>query len=97
VTGPAVSGRGRPETTKIIDGEPARLLEPGQGNGTKQWYQTFGSKVCVYAIGPDKPEVYQLHPSGRFRVCGTVKVAGTGQICKNGWIDKEGNVISTEK
>jgi len=83
---------GQPITAcKVIDGEPARLLTVGVPG---KWYRSFGTDLYFNQVGSDKVEIYQLNPSGRFRVYGSVKVKGT--VCKNGWVDKDGKVISTD-
>lgn len=79
---------------KTFDGEPARLLFSGPAGGS---CGAFGSDLRFELIGPGDIQLYQLKPSGRFRVFGTVRVLQTKQVCKNGWIDKDGKVISTEK
>jgi len=48
-------------------------------------------------VGPGKVKMYQLKPSGRFKITGTVRCSQTQEICKDGWFDKYGKVISTEK
>jgi WD40 repeat protein len=79
---------------KTIDGEPARLMYSGTPGGSCGAYR---SNLRFELLGSDMKELYQLMPSGRFRVHGTVRVIQTNQICKNGWIDKNGKVTSTEK
>jgi hypothetical protein len=59
-------------------------------------YIGFASNQFFDAVGPDKPKIYELKPSGKFRVLGAVRVASTQKICKNGWIDKDGNVLSSQ-
>lgn len=84
---------GQPITAcKVIDGEPARLLDETPSGRT---YRSCGlSGVYLNKVGSEPSQVCQLKPSGRFRVFGTVTVKG--KTCKNGWIDKDGKVISTE-
>lgn len=79
---------------KTIDGEPARIMFRGNAGGS---CGAFGTDLRFELIGPGRIELYQLKPSGRFKVSGTVRVQQTGQVCTNGWIDKDGNVTSTEK
>ena len=78
---------------KAIEGEPARLLFRGPARGS---CGAVGSPLRFMLVGPEDIQLYQLQPSGRFRVFGTVKVMQTGQTCKNGWMDKDGKVISAE-
>ena len=78
---------------ETIDGEPAILLFTGSHSGCRARH----SDAVVQWVGPGDAKIYQLEPSGRLRVYGVVRVAQTGQICKNGWIDKDGKVLSTEK
>ena len=75
------------------EGEEASVVFMGPPRGS---CGAKGSKLRFELIGSEHIKLYQLQPSGRFRVFGTVKVVQTGQTCKNGWIDKDGNVISTE-
>jgi Tol biopolymer transport system component/ferric-dicitrate binding protein FerR (iron transport regulator) len=82
------------EYFKVIEGEPARLMYSGGPGGS---CDNIESGLWFELLGPGRIELYQLKPSGRFRVSGTVRVFQTGQVCKNGWIDKNGKVISTEK
>lgn len=82
------------EWYKTIDGEPADLLFNGNASGS---CGEPDSNLRFELIGPGHIELYQLKPSGRFRVYGTVRIWQTGKVCKNGWVDKDGNVISTEK
>ena len=77
-----------------VDGEPARQMYGGSPRGS---CGAFGTTLRFELIGPGNIRLYQLKPSGRFRVYGTVRVQQTGETCKNGWIDKDGRVISTEK
>ena len=85
---------GQPITfAKVIDGEPARPLHLDPSG---RWYRSFGSGIYINPTGPEKTEVYQLVPSGRFRVYGTVKARGD-ELCKNGWLDKDAKVVFTEK
>ena len=79
---------------EIIDGEPALLMYSGSAGGSCGAVRT---ELRFELIGPGNIRLYQLKPSGRFRVYGTVRVQQTGQACKNGWIDKDGHVTSTEK
>jgi len=79
---------------KTIDGEPARLMYSGEPDGSCGAYR---SDLRFQLLGSDMKKLYQLMPSGRFRVHGTVRVIQTSQVCKNGWIDKNGKVTSTEK
>ncbi|MCE5198056.1 MAG: FecR domain-containing protein [Armatimonadota bacterium] len=82
---------------KTIDGEPARLLFNVKVKTSGQW-GSFGPYGLNFLIRePNEAEVYELEPSCRFRVFGTVRVLQTRQVCTNGWIDKNGQVISTEK
>ncbi|MEN6357007.1 MAG: hypothetical protein ABFD83_08000 [Armatimonadota bacterium] len=77
------------------DGEPARLLFRTDGSMKGSW-GAFGSDLRFEYVGPGAVKMLQLKPSGRFKVYGTVRSQKTDQICKNGWIDKEGRVTSTE-
>lgn len=77
----------------IFDGEPGTLLYSGDPNGS---CGAYGSYLRFDIIGPGPVELYQLKPSGRFYVKGRIQVIQTGKICKNGFLDKEGNVLSTE-
>lgn len=81
---------------KAVDGEPAKLLFCSDGKMKGSWGAS-GSDLRFEYVGPGSVEMYQLKPSGRFRVSGIVKVQRTGEICKNGWIDKDGKIISSEK
>ncbi|MEN6357008.1 MAG: FecR domain-containing protein [Armatimonadota bacterium] len=85
---------GKGNIFKTMDGEPARLLYCGSPRGS---CGAIGSDLRFELIGSEKIYLYQLKPSGRFNVTGTVKVQQTGQVCTDGWIDKDGNVISTQK
>lgn len=75
-------------------GEPADLLFRGPAGGS---CGAIKSDLRFELIGPGNIVLYQLRGSGNFKVFGTVKVMQTGQVCKNGLIDKDGKVISSEK
>lgn len=77
----------------LFDGEPARLIFKGNCGS----WGALSSNTRFEWLGPEDVTMYQLRPSGRFRVFGRVRVVGTDQVCKNGWIDKDGKVISSEK
>jgi Tol biopolymer transport system component len=87
---------GKPITNwdKVFDGEPGTLLYQGPSGGS---CGAFDSDLRFDLIGPGAIELYQLEPSGRFHVSGTVKVESTGEVCKNGLIDKDGHVIPSAK
>jgi len=78
---------------ETVNGEPARWIYHGKPEGA---CGAFRSNLMFQLLGTEYTKLYQLKPSGRFRVFGTVKVVPTGEVCKNGWIDKYGHVISTE-
>jgi RNA polymerase sigma factor (sigma-70 family) len=83
-----------PNAQLLIDGELARLIFDGQAGGS---YAVANSDLRFDLIGPGSIRIYRLGTSGRFRVFGTVQVRKTNEICRNGYIDKVGKVISTEK
>lgn len=83
-----------PNNQQLIGGESAQLLFSGSPGGS---CGATDSELRFELIGIGRIQLYQLPQSGRFRVYGTVRVVQTGQMCTNGWIDKDGKVISTEK
>jgi len=83
----------RPMGGKVIDGEPAQICFSGMPGGS---CGARNSTLRFELVGPGRIELYQLTASGRFRVFGTVRVVQTGQTCKNGLIDSNGTVISSE-
>jgi hypothetical protein len=80
----------------VIDGEPAMMLYSGDEKFGGSW-GAFGTDLRFEYVGPGNVKMYQLEPSGRFEVLGTVRVVQNGEICKNGVIDRDGKVTSTEK
>ena len=79
----------------VIGGEPAMLMYRGDERFGGSW-GAAGTDLRFRYVGPGKVEMYQLEPSGRFKVVGTVQVVQNGELCKNGIIGKDGHVISTE-
>lgn len=79
---------------ETVDGEPARIMYKGTSGGS---CGAYGTDLRFELLGDDPKTLYQLSPSGRYRVYGTIKVVQTGQTCKNGWIDRDGKVISSEE
>jgi len=87
---------GKPVTNykTVFEGEPAEIIvasgTPGNSSSVAPPFVQF-----EYA-GSEPVKIYRLKPSGRYKIIGTVHVVEMNQDCKNGMIDKDGKVLSTE-